>query len=72
MRTVWTVPDLTTPPATGVTDGWLRVYATVYVHPDGRIVVCGRPEDFSSVPDTHNCDAMGCGSVSGHVVLRLP
>jgi len=36
-----------------------------YLTADGVVVVMGAPDD------EHSCDAMGCGSVSDHVVERI-
>lgn len=36
-----------------------------YLTPDGVVVVLGTPDG------EHNCDAMGCGSVSDHVIERI-
>ena len=35
---------------------------------DGWIIITGTPEEDD---ESHNCDAMGCGSVD-HVLYRLP
>jgi hypothetical protein len=49
--------------------------AAVYVDSRGRLVVLALPgevwpgdDDSDECP--HNCDAMGCGSVGGHVIAR--
>ncbi|MGC4033661.1 MAG: hypothetical protein QM754_18405 [Tepidisphaeraceae bacterium] len=46
--------------------------ADAWVH-NGELIVCGDPHDSEDVDDAdaHNCDMMGCTSVS-HVVIREP
>lgn len=52
-----------------------RLVGRLYIAPDGELVVTdGYPADEDAVPedhpDVHNCDEMGCSSVS-HVVARV-
>jgi hypothetical protein len=51
--------------------GWRELNAySVYVNQDmTRIIVCGDPQDEDEEECNHNCDYMGCTSVS-HVILR--
>lgn len=38
-----------------------------------QIIVWGDPPDLDgSDPLCHNCDEMGCPSVGGHIVCRIP
>lgn len=43
-----------------------------------QIVIWGIPPDSDDLgisedgPLNHNCDEMGCGSVGGHILLRIP
>lgn len=44
-----------------------RKDATVYINPiSGQLVITGMPDEDD---ETHNCDHMGCSSVS-HVIYR--
>lgn len=58
---------------TGLVDdaGYREIAAGVHVNAH-EIVVLGVPFDTEDEKDPlfHNCDAMGCGSVGPHVVLR--
>lgn len=38
---------------------------------DGHLVVTGTPASDEDEETGHNCDAMGCSSIS-HVVFRIP
>ena len=49
-------------------DGALRMKGVeeVFLY-DGEIIITGQPDDEK--PELHNCDVMGCSSVS-HVIFR--
>lgn len=53
-----------------VPEGYMEIVdiENVYYNPDnGEIVICGIPD--SDDEELHNCDQMGCGSLS-HVLIR--
>jgi hypothetical protein len=52
-------------------EGWRRLNAhSVYINADDTlIIVCGDPRDEDGEECNHNCDYMGCTSVSC-VILR--
>jgi hypothetical protein len=51
--------------------GIKKLTAEVYLN--GReLVVMGRPWEAKIPVEHHNCDAMGCGSVGLHVLVRIP
>ena len=47
--------------------GWVRFDGTVYTN-GSDIVLTGDPPPEDAPENAHNCDEMGCGSVSAHVV----
>ena len=50
-----------------VPDGWVRFGGTIYTN-GSDIVLTGDTPPEHAPEDAHNCDEMGCGSVSAHVV----
>jgi hypothetical protein len=68
-------PDIPAEPYDGMPKGWRRVECEIQeVATNGEwVVFLGIPEEEDDTAEElrHNCDAMGCGSVSGHVLYRF-
>lgn len=45
-----------------------RIYLT-----EGEIIITGNPKEHTDYDEElgHNCDQMGCGSVSSHILMRF-
>lgn len=37
-----------------------------------EVIIMGCPPENEDEETGHNCDAMGCGSIGGHVLHRIP
>lgn len=67
MRLVKREPQEMPNVATGLTEGFHEIHASVYANPTtGQIVITGDPHDDEAA--LHSCDASGCGWE--HVVFR--